>query len=63
MKRLLVAAAIVILPSAMANAADIAARTYTKAPPAEPAYSWSGFYVGATIACASLWIEQGHNPK
>src|SRR6185437_3871400 len=28
------------------SAADLAARPYTKAPPAAPAYDWSGFYVG-----------------
>lgn len=33
--------------SASANAADLAARPYTKAPPlAVAAYNWSGFYVG-----------------
>jgi outer membrane immunogenic protein len=33
---------------APASAADIAARPYTKAPPAPPpVYDWSGFYIGA----------------
>jgi outer membrane immunogenic protein len=56
-KGLLVAAAIVILPSAMANAADIAARPYTKAPLAELAYNWSGFYVGATIGAGWSTVD------
>jgi len=30
-----------------ASAADLAARPYTKAPPAVAAYDWSGFYIGA----------------
>jgi outer membrane immunogenic protein len=32
---------------APAVAADLAARTYTKAPVAAPLYNWSGFYIGA----------------
>jgi outer membrane immunogenic protein len=30
-----------------ATAADLPARTYTKAPPVAPAYNWTGCYVGA----------------
>jgi hypothetical protein len=42
--------------SASANAADMAARPYTKAPPAIAAlYDWSGFYVGANAGYASSW--------
>jgi hypothetical protein len=34
--------------AAPASAADLAARPYTKAPPAPPpVYDWSGFYIGA----------------
>jgi outer membrane immunogenic protein len=51
MKRLLVAAAgvMAIGLSAPASAADLAARPYTKAPPAviAPIYDWTGFYIGA----------------
>jgi outer membrane immunogenic protein len=48
MKRYLTAAAFMALSSATAFAADLPARTYTKAPPMVAAiYDWSGFYVGA----------------
>jgi outer membrane immunogenic protein len=34
--------------SSAANAADLSAKTYTKAPPmVAPVYDWSGFYIGA----------------
>jgi outer membrane immunogenic protein len=48
MKKLLfVAAGVVTLGlSAPASAADLAARTYTKAPVMAPIYDWSGFYIG-----------------
>jgi len=37
-----------------ANAADLAARPYTKAPPMIAAvYNWSGFYVGANAGYGS----------
>jgi outer membrane immunogenic protein len=41
--------------SGAANAADLPARTYTKAPPmaAAPVYLWSGFYVGLNGGGAS----------
>jgi len=48
MKKFLLMAASVALASTSANAADLAARPYTKAPPAIAAvYDWSGFYIGA----------------
>jgi outer membrane immunogenic protein len=43
----LTAVAFVALSSATAFAADLPARTYTKAPIEVPVYSWNGFYVGA----------------
>ena len=49
MKRLLFAttAAMALGVVAPAAAADLPARTYTKAPPfVEPIYDWSGFYIG-----------------
>ena len=50
MKKILVGAigAFAVSLSAPASAADLAARPYTKAPPAMVAaiYDWSGFYVG-----------------
>lgn len=47
-KLLLVTTGLVALGAAPALAADLAARPYTKAPPAMmvAAYDWSGFYVG-----------------
>lgn len=49
MKKMLLATAALLAMGATSNAADLAARTYTKAPPAvvAPAINWSGFYVGA----------------
>jgi outer membrane immunogenic protein len=44
----IVAGTIALAISGPANAADLAARPYTKAPAAVAAYDWSGFYVGAT---------------
>ncbi|MEO8321733.1 MAG: hypothetical protein ABI561_25805, partial [Bradyrhizobium sp.] len=48
MKKFLMIAASAALASTSATAADLAARPYTKAPPAIAAvYDWSGFYIGA----------------
>src|SRR5690349_3672007 len=48
MKKFWLLATSAMLASASANAADLAARPYTKAPPAVAAiYDWSGFYIGA----------------
>jgi outer membrane immunogenic protein len=48
MKKFLLGTVAVIAFAAPAAAADLAARPYTKAPPAVVAvYDWSGFYVGA----------------
>lgn len=33
--------------TSIASAADLPARTYTKAPIVSPAYNWTGFYIGA----------------
>lgn len=50
MKKLFIAAAVAVLGATSAQAADIAARPFTKAlvNPAS-AYSWSGFYVGGNL--------------
>ncbi|MEW6645415.1 MAG: outer membrane protein [Pseudomonadota bacterium] len=49
LKSCLFAAAIAVGGICSANAADLAARTYTKAPVPvlEPVYNWTGFYIGA----------------
>jgi outer membrane immunogenic protein len=48
MKKLVLAASIVLLGTAAASAADMAPRYYSKAPPMMMAmYNWSGFYAGA----------------
>jgi opacity protein-like surface antigen len=49
MKKVLLSTVAFIAFAAPAAAADLAARPYTKAPPAPIAvvYDWSGFYIGA----------------
>lgn len=47
MKKILAVAIIATAFSGQAFAADLPARTYTKAPPVVAAYDWSGFYIGA----------------
>lgn len=48
MKTFLIAA-VAVFGFTAAQAADIAARPYTKAPPLSPAYNWTGFYAGANV--------------
>jgi len=45
-KALVAAIGLAVIGIAPAFAADLAARTYTKAPPLAPVDNWSGFYVG-----------------
>jgi outer membrane immunogenic protein len=55
MKKLLLGAATLIAFAAPAVAADIPARTYTKAPAytaPEVAYNWTGFYIGGHVGGA-----------
>lgn len=59
-------AALAASASATANAADLAARPYTKAPPMEvAAYNWSGFYLGVnggggwTRSCWDILVPGG----
>ncbi|CAN5208956.1 porin family protein [soil metagenome] len=49
MKALLIAIAVAAFGATGAQAADIAARPYTKAPPIAPAINWSGFYAGVNV--------------
>lgn len=56
MKKLLLAASIVIVAASVvsASAADLAARPYTKAPPMiEAIYDWGGFYIGGNAGYGS----------
>ncbi len=51
------AIAALLASTAIASAADLPARTYTKAPPmVSPAYNWSGFYAGVMGGYA--WSDQ-----
>jgi outer membrane immunogenic protein len=53
MKKLAIAAAALIVGTASASAADLAARPYTKAPaPIAAVYNWTGFYIGAQVGYA-----------
>lgn len=47
MKKFLLGTVALIAFGATANAADLPARTYTKAPVLAPVLNWTGFYVGA----------------
>jgi outer membrane immunogenic protein len=49
MKRIVLATALVALGSASALAADLGARTYTKAPAMAAANNWSGLYIGGNV--------------
>ena len=62
MKKILAAATMVALSTVAASAADLGARPmYSKAPVAAPAYSWTGFYVGANIG--SGWASRDVVPS
>jgi outer membrane immunogenic protein len=59
MKKLLLAGVAFVSLGTAASAADLAARTYTKAAPmVSPGYNWSGFYVGAMGGYA--WASDGN---
>jgi len=67
------AAAALLASTAMASAADLAARPYTKAPVAAPIYDWTGFYIGGQLGASSaqtrfqdrddFFDNQGLNPE
>ncbi|MGD9837411.1 MAG: outer membrane protein [Afipia sp.] len=52
MKGPLIAAAMVVLGTTGALAADLSARPYTKAPIIAPVHNWTGFYAGANLGGA-----------
>jgi outer membrane immunogenic protein len=54
MKKILLALSAMAIGTAAASAADLPARTYTKAPPPPPPpiFSWTGFYIGGNIGGA-----------
>jgi outer membrane immunogenic protein len=53
MKKILLAATVAALSSTAVFAADLPARTYTKAPAyVAPVYNWTGFYIGAQVGGA-----------
>lgn len=49
-------AALSMLLTGAASAADLAARPYTKAPPIAAVYNWTGFYVGGHVGGA--WTNE-----
>jgi outer membrane immunogenic protein len=48
-----IAVAALLASTAMASAADLGARPYTKAPAAASVYNWTGFYVGGQVGASS----------
>src|SRR4029077_3435048 len=55
MKKILLALTVVAALTGSANAADLAARPYTKAPPPiAPVYSWTGFYIFGGVG-GGIW--------
>jgi outer membrane immunogenic protein len=59
MKKILLALTAVASFTGSAVAADLSARTYTKAPPPPPAYSWTGFYIFGGGG-GGLWAADQH---
>src|SRR6201998_4991540 len=59
MKKLLLALSAVAAITGSANAADLAAKPYVKAPPPPPAYNWTGFYVFGGGG-GGLWAADQH---
>lgn len=59
MKKLAITVALVALSPISAGAADLGVRPYTtKAPVMDPAYDWSGFYIGANAGYG--WARNEH---
>ena len=54
LRKLVIAASIILFSATSVGAADLAPRPYTKAPVmVDPAFSWTGFYVGGTVGYGS----------
>ncbi len=49
MKKISIVAAVAVLVATGAQAADLAARTYTKAPAMAQVFNWTGFYAGVNV--------------
>lgn len=58
MRKVLLTIAASILVAGSASAADIAVRPYTKAPPTEQVYNWTGFYIGGNVGYG--WSQVKH---
>lgn len=59
MKKFAITAALIALRSISAGAADLGVRPYTtKAPVTDPAYDWSGFYIGVNAGYG--WARNEH---
>ena len=62
MTKFFAVAAIVVISATGAQAADLPARTYTKAPAlVESIYNWTGFYVGGHVGYAWSPVSYTHN--
>jgi outer membrane immunogenic protein len=59
MKKFLLGTAALIALGATANAADLPARVYTKAPVVAPVLNWSGFYIGGGFGYG-MWDADQH---
>lgn len=59
MKKFVLGAVAALALGTAANAADLPARTYTKAPAPAPVWSWTGFYLGAGGGYG-LWDADTH---
>lgn len=59
MKKFLLGTVALIALGATASAADLPARTYTKAPVLEPVLNWTGFYIGGGFGYG-MWDADQH---
>lgn len=57
MKKLLIVAAVAVLGATSAQAADIAARPFTKT----PVSNWSGFYIGGNLGASFSDVKSSNS--